>query len=330
MKKLFVLISLIMSSVAGVNAQSIQTATLVAGENTSVFYGIDGLKNAVNASLDGNTIYLSAGYFNEVSNLSKAIKIIGSGGFNPSANKNTIVNNLSITKNVDSSVDYLELEGFMTNYITIGNSNEVSKVKLIKINVLSDLSVINMNLSDIEISRCFIQRWYNPSQYTYSNVLISNCIISTACYNYPIASNSSLSVFNSIIYSISNAHNISWQNNIIVANGQSGTPIAVSNNIFTGANNFPSVYNQSGNWENVTLSDLFVNQPENKWDASYDYHLKTQENYIGTEGTQVGIYGGLFPWNPIPSNPQIISSKVEPTTTNDGKLNFQVKAEAQQ
>ena len=115
-----------------------------------------------------------------------------------------------------------------------------------------------------------------------------------------------------------------------MANNSVSQPNLVQNNIFTGAKNFPSVSNQSGNWENVVLSGLFVKQPENKWDPNYDYHLKNPANYIGTDGTQVGIYGGLFPWNPVPSNPQILESKVNTTTTNDGKLNFQIKAEAQQ
>jgi hypothetical protein len=42
------------------------------------------------------------------------------------------------------------------------------------------------------------------------------------------------------------------------------------------------------------LNAVFVNyQQVFSYDA--DYHLNLPENFIGTSGNQVGIYGGLFP-----------------------------------
>jgi hypothetical protein len=210
------------------------------------------------------------------------------------------------------------------------NSDKI-KMKKIKFNVHVDFnSSYERNFANIEISQCEINGYIYWNENTYSDVVISNIILGR--FNGSISTSSSVMVTNCIIYedNFSGFFYLTLQNNIIVAYNSGALPNSVNNNIFTGANNFPSVNTQSGNWENVVLSDLFVNQPENKWDASYDYHLKNPANYVGTDGTQVGIYGGLFPWNPTPSNPQIIESKVNPTTTNDGKLNFQIKVEAQQ
>jgi len=335
-KKLLMAAMFVTISAASMYAQSIQTATLQKDDGVQVFYGIDALKNAVNAAQDGNAIYLSAGNFNGVSDLSKSIKIIGAGGFHTDASKNTVINEyIHINRIAESYVDYLELEGFVVrNAFYVGNNmgdNKMIKIKKIRFENNFVFGTNSGNFLNIEISQCVINglQWYlGTSQRIFRDVLVSNSIITETFGS--ILNTSTAVIANSIIYALNTASNFSLQNNIIVAYQNGHTPNSAYNNIFTGANNFPSVSNQSGNWENVVFSDLFVNQPENKWDVSYDYYLKNPTNYIGTDGTQVGIYGGLFPWNPVPSNPQIIESKVEPATTNDGKLNFQIKAEAQQ
>jgi hypothetical protein len=52
---------------------------------------------------------------------------------------------------------------------------------------------------------------------------------------------------------------------------------------------------------------------------------------LGTDGTQVGIYGGALGYKPgaVPSNPHFSSATVAPTTNKDGKLNVNVKVIAQ-
>lgn len=308
----------------------IQTATLVASDGTTqIFYGIDGLKNAVNAASDENTIYLSAGTFNALSGLSKAVKIIGVGGFNENDARNTVIKSMTIQRGDRTYTEYIELEGFkLSGGMTIYNSDNI-RIKKIKFG--SDFSftreAVQGDFANIEIIQCLADQYISLYGIN-TNMLISNSIIRQI--QGTVLDFSTIVVSNCIIHYSYYASNLTLQNNIIVANNASGAPNAVNNNIFTGSNNFPSVSNKSGNWENVTLSAIFVNQPENKWDVSYDYNLKNPENYIGTDGTQVGIYGGAYPWNPIPSNPQILESKVEATTTNNGKLNFQIKAEAQQ
>ena len=56
---------------------------------------------------------------------------------------------------------------------------------------------------------------------------------------------------------------------------------------------------------------------------------KQPGTYIGTDGTPVGIYGGLYPFTKTPSNPQIISKEIDVKSTLDGKLKVSIKVEAQ-
>ena len=56
------------------------------------------------------------------------------------------------------------------------------------------------------------------------------------------------------------------------------------------------------------------------WDGVKTFKLKYPEEYIGTDGTQVGLYGGPYPYNPTPSIPQIKESHIDTTVAANGKL----------
>ena len=53
---------------------------------------------------------------------------------------------------------------------------------------------------------------------------------------------------------------------------------------------------------------------------------KTQ--YLGADGTEVGIYGGNLPFDPTPSNPQITKCNVATKSTADGKLSVDIEVNA--
>jgi len=105
-----------------------------------------------------------------------------------------------------------------------------------------------------------------------------------------------------------------------------------SNNIF--ASN-PPVGNNTfeNNYNSIDLSTLFVNQSGNTFNYDHDYHLSGSNAsiYIGTDDTQVGIFGGLFPYkeHAIPSNPQITSKSIAASTDDNGMLNVNITVEAQ-
>ncbi len=81
---------------------------------------------------------------------------------------------------------------------------------------------------------------------------------------------------------------------------------------------------------------IFVNVPLNNtyhFSLNNNYHL--QQNFIGKnagkDGTDVGIYGGDFPWKngSVPSNPNIIDSNIGGTTNTNGALLVNIKVAAQ-
>ena len=51
--------------------------------------------------------------------------------------------------------------------------------------------------------------------------------------------------------------------------------------------------------------------------------------YLGQDGTQVGIHGGSFPFSDVPQIPQITKRDIAVKTSNDGKLDVDIKVEVQ-
>ena len=57
------------------------------------------------------------------------------------------------------------------------------------------------------------------------------------------------------------------------------------------------------------------------------YQLKEEVNtsLLGNDGTEVGIYGGMLPYNPRPSYMRIKHCNVAPRSTVDGKLSVDIE-----
>lgn len=102
-----------------------------------------------------------------------------------------------------------------------------------------------------------------------------------------------------------------------------------NNGNYTGSNaqNAYGINNLTETWGN-TFINSDSNTPFNY--PTDNFHLKINSigKNAGTDGTDIGIYGGLYPWKDgsIPSNPHISLLKVDTKTNANGILNatFQV------
>jgi hypothetical protein len=80
----------------------------------------------------------------------------------------------------------------------------------------------------------------------------------------------------------------------------------------------------STNKNNVT--DVFVSYVGNVDDSElFELTETAKANYKGTDGTEVGIHGGSFPFDATPSNPQITKCNVASKSTADGKLSVEIE-----
>lgn len=338
-KQIFLISVLSLMCIVTLKAQN-PVATLEHNGITQVFYGQNSLVESYNASAAGDTINLSAGYFNTPASIAKGIKIIGAGHFPDSATvtrRSTLLSNLTIVQGADN----FKIEGVFINGAINFSNEPVSSVSIVRCNCLW----VNMSSDGASNSK--------------DNCSIEECFISMDGNSASVLSifgNTNLIRHNILRGSISNASgSCVIDGNVFLCEGCSSfstvTASQITNNVILGTpyvmNNCTSnsFYNNlfvqgyvdfgnnssSNNYFGVPQANIFINQNGNVASYTDDYHLQHPELYIGTDGTQVGLYGGIVPFKDkgYPSNPAILSKSVAPQTDANGNLliSFTVKAQ---
>jgi len=338
MKKLFFIATLvfIILAIQTANAQNPIT-TLEHTGTTTVFYGQNSLVDAYTASVNGDYLYLSAGYFTAPTSIAKGVRIIGTGHFPDSTNVAKRTNILSALT-INAGADSLHLEGLYINGdINYANSStnyvKVKRCNIGQVNFMSYSEGASKNFCTYE--ECFIRGNIYFNEFG-NNLLIKNNIINGTINNIKgsavidgnIFLTNGYPPFNGV-YSSVIKNNISVMTSNTILNQSTGNTL--SNNLFSKtsvdfSNNF-----SNNNYTGIAQTNIFVNQTGNAIDYTQDYHLKSPAIYIGTDGTQVGLYGGTTPFKDkgAPSNPQILTKTVGDQTDTNGNLqiNFKVKAQ---
>jgi len=190
-----------------------------------------------------------------------------------------------------------------------------------------------------------------------SNIIISNNIFDKNGTALNSFENSSIIVANNLFIRnsgtnpvdiFSNCERTIFTNNILIALEPGDVSsdcdfCTFNNNIsFTSGNNsFNYGTNSASN--NLEFTDpLFVDENGDLlFDSAEDYHLSAGSpgKNAGTDGTDIGIYGGLYVWpegnlspyinSPFPTVPQIIEMNIENAAVPiDGTLNINLKAKS--
>lgn len=289
----------------------------------TIFSGTNPLVDAYNAAVSGDTIYLPGGVFPGIT-ITKRLTIFGVGHYPDStaATGVTQVANIIFQAGSDkSSIQGLYLPG--------------------GINVS-----YNIRVDSLVIARCNAAWLYLNGQqneaYNCKGILIYQNVIG----DMVVQQSNGIRVFNNIISGLHEMGVNSWiRNNKI--NGlynayyalfENNTIASYSSGIdyCTFRNNILAVQPATGNstwvsnYYNVDFANLFVSQTA--WFAYTDnYHLKTPGSYTGTDATQVGIYGGYYPYKEgaVPATPHIQSKLIPLQADANGQLNIQIQVAAQ-
>jgi hypothetical protein len=85
------------------------------------------------------------------------------------------------------------------------------------------------------------------------------------------------------------------------------------------------------NYNGADRASFFVTNNGSPFTYTQNYHLSNPGNFAGTDGKQVGIYGGSFPYKEgaVPSSPHVRSKVIASSTDGQGKLNVQITTTAQ-
>ena len=314
-----------------------QKVALNRNGTTEIYGGSDPFSDAYSAASAGDTIYLPGGNLPYPAVIDKSLVIIGAGHYPNTtlATNRTVLNgNLSINE----SADNLHLEGIeITGTLVFSNNHKVDGVviKRCRINAITYYGNRTNPCINNTIRECIIDAHVDFSNAKYS--LFSNNIVGSTINNgIEIGISNNILFYNGYSGVFNNIDNSSISNNIITQQYgmnyiHNGCELSTfSNNIFAGvppvgSNTFTSNYND------VAIAGLFVNQTGNAFDYTHDYNLVSSGTYLGNDGKQVGIYGGLFQYkdSALPVNPNIVSKTIAPQTNAGGELNIQVQVKAQ-
>lgn len=337
----------------------LQSATLQQGDKTTVFYGADAFVKAFNAVKNSaDVITLSAGSFRST-NINKACSIYGSGyeridsiGLYP-----TMLDDLAVVHGTEKDeegntiskqgdLDGLYIEGIWINAFNLGEPYRTP-----------------LTIKNLTLKRCRFANWLNfapngIANCSNYNTNIINCIINNI--NLGIGGRN-FSLYNSIVNNLNggsttydvtalikncliftyNSIYATFKDNLLFIRSTGNDRITEeysassyyqnnvsSVNLFSGT----FVTHNYDNWVSKSHISIFGVEIGNEYNPQYTYELKpgNETIYVGTDGTQVGLYGGLYPFTKIPSNPQIISKEIDTNTTVDGKLKVSIKVKAQE
>jgi hypothetical protein len=349
MNRLFLLFAMPIAMLSSVQSKA-QKVIAVQNTNRTLLY--DKLDSAITYAQNGDTIYLPGGSFNLTIPINKRLHIVGV-GHNPdstTATGRTIINGRII---LESGADNGSVTG---SYLTAGS-------------VYGGLIDFNSDINGYSITRCYVATGIsNGSGKNVRNIIIRENVIGghdicSFCSNWYsiLLSSPNHLITNNILLAKVDVNNSTLQNNVflfyaplafypyplsgsdcIVENNifaASGNPIQNSifrNNVNGGINGVGGIGNQgSGNYlTGESLNSVFVNYNSSTgWDYNSDFHLAPGSPYAGkgTDGKDIGIYGGAFPWKDgsIPFNPHIAAKKIDAINDANGNIRVQIKVAAQ-
>lgn len=327
MKKFIVLfVALVAMFATTAKAQSSLLATLNHEGTISTFYGSNALIQAHAAAADGDVITLSSGTFQSV-NIKKAVTLRGAGMVLDAATQTepTVLANEFTIDIPDETTQRLTIEGIYTNQkVTINKLKNAMflKDRFSRIYIDSsqsygkDLTFIHCRMTDQYVgkndsnnSAVFLNCLINSTDIVGMNYIFTNCLFlgkkTTHCYNSEYK--------NCIILNSYSTESTSTYYNNLYCNYSGSNSFNVTNNT-----------NVEVAKDNEAIKNLFGYSDDN------EYKLTEAAKALikGTDGTEVGIYGGNLPYAPTPTNPQISKFNVAAKTTADGKLSVDIEVKS--
>lgn len=314
-------------------AQSMQVATLSHEGTITSYTSADALRQAYEAAVDGDVITLSSGVFNSV-NLEKRITVRGAG----------------MGVKVNDSDPYIEPTIIKGSFEMSVNGDADNNFKMESIMCLDKMEP--KGIQNAQFLKCNFYDFDGSNSYDlehgFDNITIIDCVFKVL--KFPSRSVTA-NFYGCLIQELhefgSDNALFSYTNCIIKSSNSSQLPMshAVLRNSIIEYNAPHEWYGVCTAYNTVIIGNLehrgrfYENLQENNntllpggtqlFKEGTFYQLTDEaKQYLGSDGTEVGIYGGSLPFDPTPTNPQIVKFNVAPKTTADGKLSVDIQVNA--
>ena len=305
-------------------AQNALVASLSHEGTVTYYYGADALKNAVAAAESGDIINLSGGTF-YATNITKAITVRGAGIDSQSptyiagefnieiASDDTnrlMMEGIRCVNNVTYSGTFSNPYFIKCQFYSLRNDNgsdAVTNIMVVDCKVTNDFSV--GGTCSAYLINSYIKQ---PDTFESSSITAQNCLIT----KYPVRG-----IINS-----------SWTNCIFW--GCSYSDVLPNSNTARKCINVQNYYDIFGALSEHTgcPSKIYeYTEVFKDFDGTYSdeqtFELKDafKEAFKGTDGLEIGLYGGLQPYNTTPSYPLITKMEVGEKTSETGQLSVTIE-----
>ena len=333
------LLTFLLAATHPIKAQNSLLATLNHNDTIKTFYGPTAYQVALDSAKHGDVITLSAGTF-FAKDIQKAVTIRGAGmGVTTTTEPTIISGNFSINS-LTNVAEKLTIEGIYHNgTITFSGDHTLKNATFIKCRFKRFDSSGNW----------YSWGGYNRNRSGLENASFLHCYITERikldwdcnasflnCYVYdPISFDGSTSRYsfqNCVIVDVdeTNVRSSIWNNSIVISK-RTNTSVYETNNV---VHNCVCIHDSVNVFSNIASANTFVNKVGDVFkkykgdysdDVSFELTDAAKTKYKGNDGTEVGMYGGSFPFDPETSTPKITKFVVAPRSTADGKLSIDIE-----
>lgn len=320
-------------------AQSSMIATLNHEGTISTFYGASALRDAHEAAASGDVITLSSGSFVST-DITKGITLRGAGmdidtltGAEP-----TIITGDFNINLADTETNRLTIEGIYHNH-SISYKGTLTNAMFLKSRFYQISGYSSSTMKNASFIHCKIAN--NLELRINSSASCINCAIEDPVSYDPNTSNFE---FQNCVIKLNDSGNSSiksssLKNCLIYINSNYNEAINGSNTVYNclgfNQNSYNPMFKEIPNSTNTYISDIttifktYTGQSMQKLDGeNFELTDEAKTKYLGTDGTEVGIHGGILPFDRTPSNPQITKCNVASKSTADGKLSVDIEVKA--
>lgn len=342
MKKLFFLLATVFCAATGVFAQYPNVATLTHENDVKAFYGDSAFVKAMDIAADGDYVTLSSGRF-VAPIITKAVTVRGAGMWNDSTDPKYIIAQTIVEGTLDFAIPETTTQAFSMEGVYVRGVSMTTtwlrNASFVKcefgdgwVGPKSGASSYEYaKLKDVSFMNCYIQNTPGTSGYNAirlgGNILAVNSYINSLyCYT-DNSKRSYANIFNCYLYGYPSSYeNCMIYNSIIDENPTGNIPTsATAYNCISKNGSFGKCYGSGNTYiGSSAFGALFISN------SNYKLTDEAAAKYLGTDGTQVGMYGGASPFSPIPNYPRIKKFNVASQPTADGKLDVEIQVSTYQ
>lgn len=288
------------------------------GNITQTFNG-DEISNAIEAAVDGDTLFLSKGLFKSGFTINKSISLIGSGAeAGSNETKSTYLewsgNSPQIKADDNKTLSSVTIEGVFSGmgFYVYGNIENVTFKKCYFPNFLD----LNSTIKTAVIDRCRLSYLYLNS--SIEDLKVKNCKIQTVSGNRA-QNNSACQFINCNISQVNTNTKATFVNSIInqVGNGTSdflGTNAMLINTLYHKMNGYDPM-EQTPQQDCWSTTETLISSYNDYKCTKTSEELKTA-GYLGIDDTVVGVEGGVNPYSLTIHAPSINSKSANIDLTN--------------